>query len=70
VKIVVVDLVQLIKKKKNENAEQDEKAEQLKEIINQYSKNPEYVNAFYTKQEAVDALNRHYKNRYIKINLD
>ena len=40
------------------------------EIINQYSKNPEYVNAFYTKQEAVDALNRHYKNRYIKINLD
>lgn len=48
----------------------DEKAEQLKEIINQYSKNPEYVNVFYTKQEAVDALNRHYKNRYIKINLD
>lgn len=40
------------------------------EIINQYSKNPEYVNAFYTKQEAVDALNRHYRNRYIKINLD
>ena len=48
----------------------DEKAEQLKEIINQYSKNPEYVNAFYTQHEAVDALNRHYKNRYIKINLD
>lgn len=48
----------------------DEKAEQLREIINQYSKNPEYVNAFYTKQEAIDALNRHYKNRYIKINLD
>jgi hypothetical protein len=48
----------------------DEKAEQLREIINQYSKNPEYVNAFYTKQEAVDALNRHYRNRYIKINLD
>lgn len=48
----------------------DEKAEQLKEIINQYSKNPEYVNAFYTQQETVDALNRHYKNRYIKINLD
>ena len=47
----------------------DEKAEQLKEIINQYSKT-EYVNAFYTKQEAVDALNRHYRNRYIKINLD
>ena len=47
----------------------DEKAEQLKEIINQYSKNPEYVNAFYTKQEAVDALNRHYKNRYIKVYL-
>lgn len=48
----------------------DEKADQLREIINQYSKNPEYVNTFYTKQEAVDALNRHYKNRYIKINLD
>lgn len=45
---------------------QDEIAEQLKEIINSYSKNPEYVNAFYTKQEAVDALNRHYKQRYIK----
>ena len=48
----------------------DEKADQLREIINQYSKNPEYVNEFYTKQEAVDALNRHYRNRYIKINLD
>lgn len=49
---------------------QDEIAEQLKEIINNYSRNPEYVNAFYTKQEAIDALNRHYRNRYIKINLD
>ena len=44
---------------------QDEIAEQLKEIINNYSRNPEYVNAFYTKQEAIDALNRHYKLRYI-----
>lgn len=44
----------------------DEKAEQLKEIINQYSKNPEYVNAFYTKQEAVDALNRHYKQSGVR----
>ena len=60
----------LIKKKKMRMQNRDEKAEQLKEIINQYSKNPEYVNAFYTQQEAVDALNRHYKNRYIKINLD
>ena len=45
---------------------QDEIAEQLKEIINNYSRNPEYVNAFYTKQEAIDALNRHYKQRYLK----
>ena len=48
---------------------QDEIAEQLKEIINNYSRNPEYVNMFYTKQEAVDALNRHYKLRYIKYDL-
>lgn len=45
---------------------QDEIAEQLKEIINNYDRNPEYVNAFYTKQEAIDALNRHYKLRYLK----
>ena len=45
----------------------DEKADQLREIINQYSKNPEYVNAFYTKQEAVDALNRHYRLSLIHI---
>lgn len=45
---------------------QDEIAEQLKEIINNYSRNPEYVNVFYTKQEAIDALNRHYKLRYLK----
>lgn len=45
---------------------QDEIAEQLKEIINNYSRNPEYVNAFYTKQEAIDALNRHYKLRHLK----
>lgn len=44
----------------------DEIAEQLKEIINNYSRNPEYVNAFYTKQEAIDALNRYYKLRYLK----
>lgn len=45
---------------------QDEIAEQLREIINQYNRNTEYVNAFYTKQEAIDALNRHYKLRYLK----
>lgn len=45
----------------------DEIAEQLKEIINNYSRNPEYINAFYTKQEAIDALNRHYKTRYLKL---
>ena len=42
-----------------------ETAEQLREIINKYSSNPEYVNAFYTKQEAIDALNRYYKQRYL-----
>lgn len=48
----------------------DETAEYLKEVINQYNKNPEYVNHTYTKQEAIDALNRHYKDIYVKINLD
>lgn len=48
----------------------DEKLEQLREIINQYSKNPEYTNMMYTQQEAVDALNQHYKDKYIKTNLD
>lgn len=30
---------------------QDEIAEQLKEIINNYSRNPEYVNMFYTNKK-------------------
>jgi len=47
-----------------------ETAEQLREIINKYSSNPEYVNAFYTKQEAIDALNRYYKQRYLNFKLD
>ena len=45
---------------------QDEISEQLKEIINNYDRNPEYVNMFYTKQESIDDLNIKNKLRYIK----
>lgn len=45
----------------------DERAEYLKEIINNYSRNPEYTNNKYTKQEAIEALNEHYKKSYLNL---
>ena len=43
------------------NPNYDEVAEQLKEIINNYSKNKEYINQRYSKQEAIDALREKYE---------
>ena len=50
--------------------ERNETIRQLKEIIGKYDNNPEYVNAFLSRQQAEDALREHYKNRYIKTRLD
>lgn len=47
-----------------------EKILQLKEIINNYNRNPEYVNAFLSRQQAEDALRDCYKDRYIHLRLD
>ena len=52
------------------HSNRDEKAEQLREIINNYAKNPEYVNTQYTMQEAVQALNDHIRRQYFRIKQD
>lgn len=43
----------------------DEVAVYLREVINNYSINPEYVNQQYTQQQAIDRLNLHYKETYL-----
>lgn len=48
----------------------DEVAERLREIINNYAKNPEYTNSEYTMQEAVTALNDHIRRQYFRIKQD
>lgn len=45
----------------------DEKAEELREIINNYARNPEYINPRYTQQQAIEALDNHYKRQYLKL---
>lgn len=39
----------------------------LREIINNYARNPEYVNQTYTQQQAIEALDAHYKKQYLKL---
>lgn len=47
----------------------DEKAEQLKEMINNYRRNPEFV-GFVSLEEAKEELEKHYKSRYLKHRID
>lgn len=47
----------------------DEKAEQLKEMINNYKRNPEFV-GFLSLEDAKKELERHYKSRYSKYRID
>lgn len=51
------------------NQNRDEKAEQLKEMINNYRRNPEFV-GFLSLEEAKEELEKHYKSRYIKHRID
>lgn len=48
------------------NPDRDEIADQLIEIINMYDCDESYVNAFYTRAEAIVALNMHYDQLYNK----
>lgn len=48
---------------------QDEKAEQLKEMINNYKLNPEFV-GFLSLEEAKKELERQYKDSYLKHRID
>lgn len=52
------------------NRSNDEYAEYLKEVINKYEKDPEYVNPHLSKQQALDNLEKHYKSIYFNLNLD
>lgn len=47
----------------------DEKVEQLKEMINNYRRNPEFV-GFISLEQAQKELERHYKSRYLKNRID
>lgn len=51
------------------NQNRDEKAERLKEMINNYEHNPEFV-GFISLEQAKKELARHYKSRYLKNKID